>query len=69
MPAKPVWLLRIPEIVQALQALPVPVVDRFMVERLFGVRRRRAITLMQEFGAYQSGRTLDLYPENRTGII
>jgi hypothetical protein len=58
MPAKPVWLLRIPEIVQALQALPVPVVDRFMVERLFGVRRRRAITLMQEFGAYQSGRTL-----------
>jgi hypothetical protein len=58
MPAKPAWLLRIPEIVQALQALTVPVVDRLMFERLFGVRRRRAITLMQEFGAYQSGRTL-----------
>ena len=29
-----------------------------MLERLFDVRRRRAITLMQDFGACQSGRTL-----------
>jgi hypothetical protein len=58
MPAKPAWLLRIPEIVDELQALTVPVIDRSMCERLFCVRRRRAITLMQEFGACQSGRTL-----------
>jgi hypothetical protein len=58
MPAKPAWLLRIPEIVDELQSLTVAVVDRSMCERLFCVRRRRAITLMQEFGACQSGRTL-----------
>jgi hypothetical protein len=58
MPAKPAWLLRISEIVEELQSLSVPIVDRCMCERLFCVRRRRAITLMQEFGAYQSGRTL-----------
>ena len=58
MPAKPAWLLRIPEILHELQSLTVPVVDRSMCERLFRVRRRRAITLMQEFGACQSGRTL-----------
>src|SRR3954454_10727139 len=58
MPAKPAWLLHIPQIVDELQALTVPVLDRVMCERLFCVRRRRAITLMQEFGACQSGRTL-----------
>lgn len=51
MPAKPAWLLRTPEILHDLQSLTVPVVDRCMFERLFCVRRRRAITLMQEFGA------------------
>jgi hypothetical protein len=39
MPAKPAWLLRIPEIVDELQALTVPVIDRSMCERLFCVRR------------------------------
>ena len=58
MPAKPAWLLRSPEIDRELQALTVPVIDCSMWERLFCVRRRRAITLMQEFGACQSGRTL-----------
>src|SRR4028119_1737685 len=58
MPAKPAWLLRIPEIVDELQALTVPVIDRSMCEQLFCVRRRRAITLMQELGGCQSGRTL-----------
>lgn len=55
MPAKPTWLLRIPDVIDELQSLTVPVVDRSMCERLFGVRRRRAITLMQMFGACQSG--------------
>jgi hypothetical protein len=57
-PAKPAWLLRIPEIITQLQALTVPVVDRASCERLFGVKRRRAIDLMQSFGGYRSGNTV-----------
>ena len=58
MPAKPTWLVRIPQILDDLQQLSVPVVDRGMFERLFDVRRRRAITLMRDFGACQAGGTL-----------
>jgi len=55
--AKPKWLLNIPEIRRQLSELAVPVVDRDMVERLFDLRRRRAIELMHCFGGFQSGRT------------
>jgi hypothetical protein len=57
MPAKPEWLLRLPEIRVELEHLDVPVVDRSGIERIFGLRRRRAIELMHEFGGYQAGRT------------
>jgi len=57
MPAKAQWLLRIPEILAELAALDVPVVDRAVCERLFGVRRRRAIDVIRGFGGYQAGRT------------
>ena len=57
MPAKPAWLLHIPEIVAQLERLSVPVVDRAIVEGLFGLRRRRAIELLHRFGGYQTGRT------------
>ena len=57
MPAKPAWLLRIPDIVAELEVLSVPVVDRAIVESLFGLRRRRAIELLHCFGGYQTGRT------------
>lgn len=57
MPAKAQWLLRIPEILEELAALEVPVVDRAVCERLFRLRRRRAIDLMRCFGGYQAGRT------------
>jgi hypothetical protein len=57
MPAKKTWLLRLPEIRKELAALKVPVVDRAVFERLFGVRRRRAIQLLHFFNGYQSGRT------------
>ena len=43
MPTKKTWLLRLPEIREELSAMKVPVVDRAIFERLFGVRRRRAI--------------------------
>ena len=57
MPTKKTWLLRLPEIREELSAMKVPVVDRAIFERLFGVRRRRAIELLHYFDGYQSGRT------------
>src|SRR5512135_3252321 len=57
MPAHPQWFARVPEIVADLDAMEVPVVDRAVVERMFGVRRRRAAQLMRAFGGYQAGRT------------
>jgi hypothetical protein len=57
MPAKAQWLLRVPEILAELSALDVPVVDRAVCERLFHLRRRRAIDLIRGFGGYQVGRT------------
>jgi len=57
MPTKKTWLLRLPEIREELSAMKVPVVDRAIFERLFGVRRRRAIQLLHYFDGYQSGRT------------
>ena len=55
MPARKTWLLRISEIRAALVELRVPVIDRPMFERLFGVRRRRAIQLMHFFCGFQTG--------------
>jgi len=57
MPARKTWLLRLPEIREELAGMEVPVIDRAVFERLFGVRRRRAIQLMHFFGGYQAGRT------------
>ena len=57
MPAKALWLLQIPEIVSLLETFDVPVVDRSVIERLFGLRRRQAIELLHRFGGYQAGRT------------
>jgi hypothetical protein len=58
MPAKPSWLLAIPEMLHQLQSLDTPVLDRATCERLFHVKRRRAIALMQTFGGYRSGNTV-----------
>jgi hypothetical protein len=58
------WLLRVPDIISEVRALEVPVVDRAAFERLFGVRRRRAIDLMQEVGGFQCGRTHIVKPED-----
>ena len=57
MPAKTLWLLNIPEVVSLLGTFDVPVVDRAIIERLFGLRRRRAIELLHRFGGYQAGKT------------
>ena len=55
MPMKKTWLLRLAEIREELAAVEVPVLDRAMVERIFRVRRRRALQLMQYFGGWQAG--------------
>jgi hypothetical protein len=57
MPAKAQWLLKIPDIVAMLETFEAPVVDRAVVEHVFGLRRRRAIELLHHFGGYQAGRT------------
>lgn len=57
MPAKPRWFTRIPEIVERLNGLTCPVVDRETVEDLFGLGRRQAIHLLSRFGGFQLGRT------------
>jgi hypothetical protein len=54
MPAVASWMLRIPSIITDLTSLTAPVIDRSMFERLFAVKRRRAIELMQSFGGYRS---------------
>src|ERR1039458_598536 len=66
MSAKAEWLLRLPEIRAELEHLDVPVVDRAGIERIFGLRRRRAIELMHQFGGYQTGRTFLL---DRTRLL
>ena len=58
MACKSRWLLQIPEIIRHLSALDTPVIDRAICESLFGVKRRRAIALVQRFGGYQTGHTV-----------
>jgi hypothetical protein len=69
MPAEPRWLLRVPRIIDELSALPAPVVDRSVIERVFGVRRRRAIYLLGGFGGYQVGRTFVIERETLIGRL
>lgn len=57
MPGKPAWLLKIPQIVAMLESFDVPVVDRAVIEHLFGLRRRQAIELLHRLGGYQAGKT------------
>ena len=66
MPAKPVWLLRVPEILEEIEAIPLPFLDRATIEKLFGVRRRRAHQLLAQFGGFQVGRTYLVY---RTDVL
>jgi hypothetical protein len=58
MPTRPQWLLRTPRILEEIAGLDRSVVDRSVIERTFGVRRRRAVQLMAAFGGYQAGNTI-----------
>ena len=55
MPGKPAWFRRIDAILQELDALPRPFVDRATVEFLLGVGRRRAQQIMAPCVGYQVG--------------
>ena len=51
MPPKPRWLLAIPNAISQLEKLDRALLTRRDIERLFGVSKARAATLMQTFGA------------------
>ena len=55
MPATPRWLLAIPDAIRQLEQLDQALLTRRDLERLFGVSRARAATLMQTFGAELTG--------------
>ncbi len=50
-------MLHLPRIIEELRRLPVPGLDRAVIEKLFGLKRRQAIQLLHRFGGYQAGRT------------
>ena len=60
MPAKPRWLLAIPDAIQQLEALDRDLLTRRDLERLFGVSKVRAVALMRAFGAGLTGHLLTL---------
>ena len=60
MPAKPRWLLAIPDAIQQLEALDRDLLTRRDVEQLFGVSKVRATQLMTTFGAGRTGPLLTL---------
>jgi len=66
MAAKSSWLLHIPEIRSMLAEVTLPVIDRAVVQSVFGLGRRQAIELMHRFGGYMAGRTFLL---ERTRLI
>src|SRR5580765_4097997 len=55
MPAQPAWFHRLPEILAELRHLPVSHLDRLAVQKLFGVRERRARQLMAGLPGLQAG--------------
>ena len=60
MPAKPRWLLAIPDAIRQLDALDRDLLTRRDLERLFGVSKVRAVALMTAFGAGRTGHLLTL---------
>ena len=54
-PARPRWLLALPDAIAQLDALDRPLLTRRDLEVLFGVSRARAATLMRTFGAELTG--------------
>ena len=60
MPARPRWLLAIPDAIKQLEQLDQNLLTRRDIERLFGVSKVRATQLMTAFGAGRTGHLLTL---------
>ena len=60
MPAKPRWLLALPDAIRQLEQLDRDLLIRRDLERLFGVSKVRAVALMTAFGAGRTGHLLTL---------
>ena len=60
MPAKPRWLLALPDAIRQLEQLDRALLTRRDLERLFGVSKVRAVALMTAFGADRTGHLLTL---------
>ena len=54
-PAKPRWLLAIPDAIRQLEELDRELLTRRDLEQLFGVSKVRAAQLMATFGAGRTG--------------
>lgn len=65
-PARPRWLLAIPDAIKQLEALDQDLLTRRDIERLFGVSKVRAVQLMRTFGADWTGHMLTL---SRTALL
>jgi hypothetical protein len=57
MPRQAEWLQQVPAVLEALEHVTTPVIDRATLEKLLRIHRRAAIRLMHRFGGYQAGRT------------
>lgn len=55
MPAQPVWFHRLDEILAELRTLHISHLDRLAVQKLFGIRQRRARQIMAGLPAMQVG--------------
>ena len=55
MPARPRWLLAVPDAIRQLEELDRELLTRRDIEQLFGVSRARAAQLMHTFGADLTG--------------
>jgi hypothetical protein len=66
MPAKPRWLLAIPDAIQQLETFDRELLTRRDLEQLFGVSKTRAAALMHTFGAEPTGNVRTL---SRTQLL
>ena len=60
MPAKPAWLLAVPDAIGALEELDRELITRRDIESLFGVSRARAWQLLHRFGARRTVNVLTI---------
>ena len=60
MPAKPMWLLKIPDAVRQLEKLEREIITRSDVQTLFGVSKSQANNLMLRFGAERTSHLLTI---------